>query len=167
MGQGDMLFLPPGSHKLRRAQGAYVEDLEISRVIDFLTQQGKPEFHPELMRMHAKGAGDPAQRDPLFERAVEVVLETRRGSVSLLQRRLTVGYSRASRLIEQMAAAGIVGEYKGSQAREVAITLDQWDAMQKQVARDIEEGYEADAEDAYEDPLQSDEPGDDASEDPR
>jgi S-DNA-T family DNA segregation ATPase FtsK/SpoIIIE len=129
MGQGDMLFLPPGSHKLIRAQGTFVEDEEIHRVINFLATQGHAEFHPELVGMKARGAADLAQRDPLFEQAVEIVLESERGSVSLLQRRLTVGYSRASRLIEQMAAAGIVGDYKGSQAREVCITPQQWAQM--------------------------------------
>ncbi len=69
------------------------------------------------------------EKDELFDDAVRVVLETKRGSVSLLQRRLTIGYSRASRLIEQMAQSGIVGEYKGSQAREANITLEQWEAM--------------------------------------
>ena len=69
-----------------------------------------------------------------------VVLETKRGSVSLLQRRLTIGYSRASRLIEQMAQAGILGDYKGSQAREVNITAEQWEAMKAQVAADQEAG---------------------------
>ncbi len=131
MGQGDMLFLPPGSHKLSRAQGTFVEDDELNRVIEFITRQAKPEFHPELLRMRAKGAASITDRDPLFDRAVEVVLETSRGSVSLLQRRLTVGYSRASRLIEQMAAAGIVGDYKGSQAREVEITPEEWEQMKR------------------------------------
>ncbi|HEY8749630.1 MAG TPA: DNA translocase FtsK [Tepidisphaeraceae bacterium] len=79
-------------------------------------------------------------RDELFDQAVRVVLETKRGSVSLLQRRLTIGYSRASRLIEAMAAAGIVGDYKGSQAREANITVEQWDAMQAQMQTDQEAG---------------------------
>mgnify|MGYP005868917051 FL=1 len=69
-----------------------------------------------------------------------MVLETRRGSVSLLQRRLTIGYARASRLIEAMAAAGIVGDYKGSQAREAMITLDEWEALKAQQQNDAESG---------------------------
>ncbi|MEE9297043.1 MAG: DNA translocase FtsK 4TM domain-containing protein [Phycisphaerae bacterium] len=136
MGEGDMLFLPPGSHKLVRAQGTYVEEHELQRVIEFLSSHGKPEFHPELVGMRAKNIGAGGERDPLFERAVEVILETGRGSVSLLQRRLTVGYSRASRLIEQMAAEGIVGAYKGSQAREVAITAEEWEQMRTADASD-------------------------------
>ncbi len=131
MGQGDMLFLPPGSHDLIRAQGTYIEDHELHKVIDFLTDQGKAEFHPELVKIRSTGGDSETERDPLFNDAVGVVLETKRGSVSLLQRRLTIGYSRAARLIEQMAEAGIVGEYKGSQAREVVITPEEWTAMQK------------------------------------
>ena len=71
---------------------------------------------------------------------MRVVLETRRGSVSLLQRRLTIGYARASRLIEMMAQTGIVGDYKGSQAREATLTLEEWDAMQAQKRADAESG---------------------------
>jgi S-DNA-T family DNA segregation ATPase FtsK/SpoIIIE len=77
------------------------------------------------------------EKDELFDDAVRVVLETKRGSVSLLQRRLTIGYSRASRLIEQMAATGIVGDYKGSQAREAMFTLEEWDAMKANQGRPV------------------------------
>ena len=76
----------------------------------------------------------------LFDDAVRIVLETKRGSVSLLQRRLTIGYSRASRLIEMMAQTGIVGDYKGSQAREANYTLEEWEAMKAQESKDKEEG---------------------------
>ncbi len=88
-----------------------------------------------------------AQEDPIFDRAVEIVLETKRGSVSLLQRRLAIGYTRASRLIELMGQAGIIGEHKGSVAREVLMSLDEWEAM-KQFAK-AEEGavYQGDESD--------------------
>jgi S-DNA-T family DNA segregation ATPase FtsK/SpoIIIE len=131
MGSGDMLYLPPGSSKLVRAQGTYLEDSELKTVINFLTERGKPEFHPELMQLRNAGASIDGPRDELFDQAVEVMLQTKRGSVSLLQRRLAIGYSRASRLIEEMAAAGIVGEYKGSQAREVLISAEEWQAMRQ------------------------------------
>jgi S-DNA-T family DNA segregation ATPase FtsK/SpoIIIE len=145
MGQGDMLFLPPGQHKLTRAQGTYLDDGEVHAVLDDLASRAEPEFHPELIRIKGPGSeDDPDMRDPLFDDAVRIVLESKRGSVSLLQRRLTVGYSRASRLIDQMADAGIVGDFKGSQAREVLMTLDQWDNLQAQVAADLRSGYEAD-----------------------
>jgi len=130
MGAGDMLFLPPGSSKLVRAQGTFVRDQELRRVIDYLGQQADQQFHHELVNLRNNDAAN-GPRDELFDQAAQIVLETRRGSVSLLQRRLTVGYARASRLIDQMAAAGIVGVYKGSQAREVVMTLEQWEQVQK------------------------------------
>ena len=160
MGQGDMLFLPPGSHKLVRGQGTFLSDDEVQAVLDDLATRAKPEFHPGLMRIKSPNAeGGGGARDPLFDDAVRIVLESRRGSVSLLQRRLTIGYSRASRLIDQMADAGIVGEYKGSQAREVEMTLDEWESLQAQVAREQTEGYAADEEEEDQD-LPFDEPDD-------
>jgi len=134
MGQGDMLFLPPGSAKLLRAQGTYLEDQELHTIIDFLKERAEPEFHPELVRLQKTDAAGSGERDALFDDAVRIVLETRRGSVSLLQRRLNVGYSRASRLIDEMAEAGIVGIYKGSQAREVNLTLEEWEELQQRTA---------------------------------
>src|SRR5262249_60966066 len=77
-----------------------------------------------------------AQEGPLFARAVEIVLETRRGSVSLLQRRLAIGYTRASRLIELMGIVGIIGEHKGSVAREVVVTEEEWSAIKEILARE-------------------------------
>lgn len=160
MGQGDMLFLPPGSHKLIRAQGTLLEDEELHSIIEFLTKQAQPEFHPQLMRLKAKGIEDSGERDPLFEQAVEYVLQTKRGSVSLLQRRLSIGYSRASRLIEQMAEAGIVGDFKGSQAREVVITPEDWAQMQASLQRDLAAGYAADADDVASDEEDAADSGD-------
>jgi DNA segregation ATPase FtsK/SpoIIIE-like protein len=81
-------------------------------------------------------------RDELFDDAVRVVLETKRGSVSLLQRRLSIGYARASRIIEMMAAAGILGQYKGSQARELTMTLEEYENIREQMEEDAEAGYE-------------------------
>ncbi|MCH8275243.1 MAG: hypothetical protein IH851_10680 [Armatimonadetes bacterium] len=145
LGQGDMLFLPPGSHKLIRAQGTFLEEDEIHAVLDDLTSRAKPEFHPELIRLKSSGfESDEAAGDPLFDEAVRIILESRRGSVSLLQRRLTVGYSRASRLIDQMTDAGIVGDYKGSQAREVLTTLERWETLQEQIAADRDTGSQGD-----------------------
>ncbi len=136
LGQGDMLFLTPGTNKLQRAQGTLVDDKEIRKSVRFLKDFASQSFEPQLMQVQASSsapdAQDIANRDPLFNEAVKIVIETERGSVSLLQRRLTIGYSRASRLIEEMASSGIIGEYKGSQAREVMITLDEWESLQKQ-----------------------------------
>jgi S-DNA-T family DNA segregation ATPase FtsK/SpoIIIE len=135
MGQGDLLFLPPGSAKLVRAQGTFIADEELRRIVKHCREQGEPAFHPELVRMPGDGAGS-GERDELFDAAVDIVIETQRGSVSLLQRRLTIGYGRASRLVDQMYEAGIVGEYKGSQAREVNITKEEWEAIKAQRNRE-------------------------------
>jgi S-DNA-T family DNA segregation ATPase FtsK/SpoIIIE len=141
LGQGDMLFLEPGASKTIRGQGTYIDDKEIRESVKLLKTMAEAQYEPELVQIKATGTVDEdAAKDPLFDDAVRVVLETKRGSVSLLQRRLTIGYSRASRLIEAMAAAGIVGEYKGSQAREAMISVEEWDAMKAQMDTDAESG---------------------------
>jgi len=164
LGQGDMLYLSPRSSKLTRAQATLIDDSEIRKTVKFLKTIAQQNFEPSLVQIKTAGAmsddGGEAERDPLFNQAVDIVIETQRGSVSLLQRRLTIGYSRASRLIEQIAAAGLIGAYKGSQAREVTITAEEWDAMKAQAEADAaglappvdEEELEEDLteEDAYE-----------------
>ncbi|HWP40172.1 MAG TPA: DNA translocase FtsK, partial [Tepidisphaeraceae bacterium] len=141
LGQGDMLYLPAGASKPIRSQGTYIDDREIRESVRIVRDSAEQQFEPELVQIRAAGNVDEeAAKDELFDQAVRVVLETRRGSVSLLQRRLTIGYSRASRLIEAMAAAGIVGDYKGSQAREALITLEQWEAMKQQQQADAQDG---------------------------
>jgi DNA segregation ATPase FtsK/SpoIIIE, S-DNA-T family len=137
LGQGDMLFLQPGNSTLVRAQGTYVEDSEIKTVVNRLREKGGPQYEAELMRLDNKpGEGAGGEKDELFDQAVEIVLATQRGSVSLLQRRLQVGYSRASRIIDQMADAGILGDYKGSQARECLMSVEDWRDFKKSVAAD-------------------------------
>ncbi|HEX8340715.1 MAG TPA: DNA translocase FtsK, partial [Tepidisphaeraceae bacterium] len=141
LGHGDMLFLPNGGSKPMRGQGTYIDDKEIRDSVKLVKSLAEAQYEPELVQIKATGEVDEeAAKDPLFDQAVRVVLETRRGSVSLLQRRLTIGYARSSRLIEAMAAAGIVGEYKGSQAREAAITVEEWDAICAQRNADAEDG---------------------------
>jgi DNA segregation ATPase FtsK/SpoIIIE, S-DNA-T family len=101
--------------------------------------QGQPQYHPELVRL-PKSVDELGERDELFDQSVDIIIESQRGSVSLLQRKLGIGYSRASRLIEQMFAAGIVGDFKNAQAREVVLTKEEWDAIKRQ--RDSEEAGE-------------------------
>jgi S-DNA-T family DNA segregation ATPase FtsK/SpoIIIE len=137
LGQGDMLFLEPGTSNLKRAQGAYVADKEIKTVVKSISKGRKVEFNPELKRLNSAPIGEiSAERDPQFDKAVMIVLESKRGSVSLLQRRLQVGYSRASRIIDQMADSGILGDYKGSQAREVLMTVEDWETFQASIRAD-------------------------------
>lgn len=129
LGSGDMLFLPPGTSKLVRVQGAYVSDEEVRNVVEYLRKCAAPQFSPELKCWKGASDRENSAKDGLYNDAVRIVLETQRGSVSLLQRRLEIGYSRAAKLIDLMAEDGIVGEYKGSQAREVFLTLEEWDAQ--------------------------------------
>jgi len=139
LGQGDMLFLRPGCSTLARAQGTFVDDSEIRVIVEEIrAKNGPPTFDAELVQLNSRpgGAGEPGQRDDLFNKGVEIVLASQRGSVSLLQRRLAVGYSRASRIIDQMAEAGLLGDYKGSQARECLITLEDWQAMRESITAD-------------------------------
>jgi DNA segregation ATPase FtsK/SpoIIIE, S-DNA-T family len=131
LGKGDMLFLHPKTSKIYRAQGAYLEDEEIEAVIRHLKDVAQPQFHPELMQLDRIDLGE-APLDPVFDDAVRVVLENQRGSGSLLQRKLGVGYNRAQRLIEMMAEYGILGEHKNAQAREVMLTIEQWEEMKKE-----------------------------------
>jgi len=146
LGQGDMLFLKPGTSDLVRAQGTFVDDGEVRRIVKHLKEIAEPQYHPELTQLSRVDTTEMC-RDELFDDAVRVVLESQRGSVSLLQRRLSIGYARASRIIEMMAASGILGEYKGSQAREVVMTLKEYEQIREQMERDAEAGYKDMAED--------------------
>jgi S-DNA-T family DNA segregation ATPase FtsK/SpoIIIE len=134
LGNGDMLFLVPGTSNLVRAQGTYVSDAEVNRVIDHFSDQA-PQYSPEIAQAASKAlaagasGGGPREKDELYDAAVEIIVREGRGSVSLLQRHLGIGYGRAARLIDYMAEDGIVGDYNGSQAREVLYNLEQWEAI--------------------------------------
>jgi DNA segregation ATPase FtsK/SpoIIIE-like protein len=136
LGQGDMLYTPPQSSQLVRAQGALVEDSELQALVDYVCKESAPNFNQELVqvatgvtRSEGGAALDPAAEDDLWDQAVRAVLSTGRGSASLLQRHLKVGYTRASRLIDMMGEVGIVGNHKGSKSREVLLTLEEWEDM--------------------------------------
>lgn len=138
LGNGDMLFLYPGTSKIVRAQGTFVSDEEVQRMTQYLKSQGRPQYSRELMELKRNTSGDSgsgsrslADRDELYEAAIEVVVREQRGSVSLLQRALGIGYGRAARLIDYMAEDGIVGEYNGSQAREVLYTPEAWETARE------------------------------------
>jgi len=135
LGNGDMLFLSPGTSTLLRGQGTYIGDEEINSVVEFVGKN-EQQFVKELVQLKAKDAGGNEtggkklpNRDELYEGAIDVVVREGRGSVSLLQRALGIGYGRAARLVDYMAEDGIVGDYNGSQAREVLITIEQWQEM--------------------------------------
>ncbi len=134
LGNGDMLFLWPGTSTLIRGQGTYLSDDEISKVIAAVATT-EPQYVKELVQLKP---GQPEEggkaalnaKDELYEAAIDLVVREGRGSVSLLQRGLGIGYGRAARLIDYMAEDGIVGPYNGSQAREVTISFEDWQAMQ-------------------------------------
>lgn len=138
LGRGDMLFLQTGA--LTRAQGALVENEEIERVVAAIATD-TPNYDSELLNLKTREQQETAaggdvgeklrERDPQYEQAVEIVIREQRGSTSLLQRALGIGYGKASRLIDYMAEDGIVGGYNGSNARQVLISYEEWDARKK------------------------------------
>ena len=126
LGQGDMLYLPPGSGLPERVHGAFVDDHEVHAVVEHLKKNAAPNYLEEITQDPAGdegegGLGDPsdAESDPLYDQAVQVVTETRRASVSGVQRRLKIGYNRAARIVEAMEAAGVVSAMQGNGSREV------------------------------------------------
>lgn len=136
LGHGDMLLLSPGSSTLLRGQGTYLSDEEIEAICGMCSSHGEPQFVNELVNIKVKddekGGAEPGKlknRDEMYEQAVDVVIREGRGSVSLLQRALGIGYGRAARLIDFMADDGIVGAYAGAQAREVVISMADWEKM--------------------------------------
>ena len=147
VGRGDMLFAPLGSGKPTRVQGCFISDEEVARVVDFVKQSGSANYSDEVIHeieQHvaekektAKGIGGSAPGeavdegfDELLSAAIEVVIETGQASVSMLQRRLKLGYARAARLVDQMEEKGVVGPFEGSKPRQLLITKEQWQEMQ-------------------------------------
>jgi S-DNA-T family DNA segregation ATPase FtsK/SpoIIIE len=131
LGRGDMLYIPPRSSNLRRAQGTYISDPEVKAIVDFVKAKGGPAEYMDLLGESKKDLGDPMEEDDLYDQAVTAVLATKLGSASMLQRKFGIGYTRASRLIDMMCDHGIVGPHKGSKARELLITLEEWDAKKE------------------------------------
>jgi S-DNA-T family DNA segregation ATPase FtsK/SpoIIIE len=130
LGNGDMLFLPPGTARIRRIHGAYVAEKEINDIVDFVKKnQGQPKFLEEITKVvEEKSGADGIEylEDPKYDEAVRVVLTTGQASASYLQRRLKLGYSRAARLIEIMEANGVVGPSQGSKPREILVRSDDY-----------------------------------------
>ena len=128
LGMGDMLYLPPGSGSPLRVHGAFVSDDEVHRVVDFIKQQGQPQYLPEITHDHENGGGaasnganvnDDAESDPLYDEVVAFVVEGGRVSISMVQRRFKIGYNRAARIVEAMEAAGVVSTMQANGVREV------------------------------------------------
>ncbi len=125
LGQGDMLYLPPGTGLPIRVHGAFVDDQEVHRVVEDLRAKGSPDYVEEVLKggggedVAGLGGGNPEETDELYDQAVAFVLESRRASISAVQRKLKIGYNRAARMIEQMEQAGLVGPLQPNGSREV------------------------------------------------
>ena len=132
LGQGDMLYLPPGTGHPQRVHGAFVSDAEVHRVVEHLKAQGEPQYIEGILEggvpadgdETVSGEGADAESDPMYDQAVQVVLKTRRPSISLVQRHLRIGYNRAARLIEQMERAGLVSPMQTNGNREVLVPAE-------------------------------------------
>jgi len=127
LGQGDMLFLPPGTSRLVRVHGAYVDEKEVKRISDFVRSQGKPAYDDKIVMSEKELQGDEfgeMKRDEKYDEAVRIVVEMGRASTSVLQRRLRIGYGRAASIIDMMEREGIVGPEDGSKPRQVLVKAD-------------------------------------------
>jgi S-DNA-T family DNA segregation ATPase FtsK/SpoIIIE len=131
LGRGDMLYLPIDEGKPRRLQGAFVSDRELDALIGHWKLQGKPDYQEEIFTVEAtvSWARDASKRDPLFAKAAHTVAAEGRAAASLLQRKLSVGYTRAARLIDQLAEHGVVGPFEGSKSRDVLMDVFQVDEL--------------------------------------
>ena len=129
LGQGDMLYMPPGTGYPMRVHGAFVSDAEVHRVVEHLKASGTPQYIDGILEGGSAEGGEEgvtleggdAEADPLYDQAVAVVLKTRRPSISLVQRHLRIGYNRSARLIEQMERAGLVSAMQTNGNREVLV----------------------------------------------
>jgi S-DNA-T family DNA segregation ATPase FtsK/SpoIIIE len=128
LGQGDMLYLPPGTGHPQRVHGAFVADAEVHKVVQYLKSRASPQYIDGILEgADEEGAEadvleeSDAEADPLYDQAVEIVLKTRRPSISLVQRHLRIGYNRAARLIEAMERAGLVSSMQTNGNREVLV----------------------------------------------
>ena len=138
LGKGDMLFLRPGESKLIRIQGTLVSDKEISRVVDFIKAQGEPIYDEEILREQKKSVMTDGQKDELYDEAVRVIMESNQASVSILQRRMRLGYTRAARIIDTMEQEGLVGTFEGSKPRKILVDRQEW--LQKDMTQEEDKG---------------------------
>lgn len=124
LGRGDMLFLPSGASKPTRIQGAFVSDREVEAVVDFVIEQQKAQYQEDMIPTEVEEVSELEETDKLYDDAVKLVVEMQTASVSLLQRRFRVGYSRAARIVDQMEMRGVVGPPDGSKPRQVLVSKD-------------------------------------------
>ena len=127
LGHGDMLYLPPGTSLPNRVHGAFVADNEVHSVVSNLKKAGSPQYIDEIVQttdLNIMGSGDDetdAEKDVLYDQAVQIVIDTKKASISGIQRRLKIGYNRAARMVESMESAGLVGPLESNGTREILI----------------------------------------------
>lgn len=128
LGKGDMLFFPVGAAKPQRVQGAFISDNEVEKLVEFWHNQGEPEFQEAILKVQPKTKDNQPEEevDELFDKALELVVDTGQASASYLQRRFRIGYTRAARIIDQLAAKGYVGPAEGSKPRQVLISKERY-----------------------------------------
>ncbi len=138
LGKGDMLFYPAGTSKPTRVQGAFVDDKEVEKIVDFIKSNSNVTYSEEVIESiekanstekDIKDIDEEDDTDPLLDEAIETVIETRQASTSFIQRRFKVGYARAGRIIDQMEERGIISGYQGSKPREVLMTKERWQEL--------------------------------------
>ncbi len=133
LGRGDMLLLPPGSARLVRLHGPFVSEAEVGRLVAFWRREGKPEYNASIVEAQEATEIAAYEKDEMFDKAARVIVESRVASVSHLQRRLRLGYSRAARIMDMLEADGIVGANDGSNRREVLVPKDYFDEVDRQL----------------------------------
>ena len=154
VGKGDMLYAPIGNGKPKRVQGCFVTDGEVEAVATYVKSNFMTEYDQDVMEEIERkavqaGNGKPSEAAPeptddemysdeMLPAAVDVILETKQASVSMLQRRLKLGYARAARIVDEMEEKGIVGPFQGSKPREILITAEQWESMRSGGAKQME-----------------------------
>jgi len=129
LGHGDMLFLPPGTSIPRRVHGAFVDDHEVHKIVKNIKGRGEPDYLHEIVMGPNEGGAEPIpgletvndELDPLYDEAVRIVIETRKSSISYIQRRLKIGYNRAARIVEEMEKSGLVGQLESNGSREILV----------------------------------------------
>ena len=148
LGKGDMLFYPAGASKPTRVQGAFVDDKEVEKIVDFIKSNTDTSYSEEILESiekanstdkDVKDIEDGDDTDPLLDEAIETVIETQTASTSFIQRRFKVGYARAGRIIDQMEERGIISGYQGSKPREVLMTKERWQELNMQQAEEAEQ----------------------------
>jgi DNA segregation ATPase FtsK/SpoIIIE, S-DNA-T family len=125
LGRGDMLFYPVGAVKPFRVQGAYISEIEVKKVTDYIKEQGRVEYENSSTFLEPHDEASEEESDALFTEAVDLVIRTGQASISLLQRRFRIGYTRAARLIDDLERKGVVGPFEGSKPRELMVTAEQ------------------------------------------